>query len=387
MLPNVPAAPERPGRTRSPLVRRTAIPAVLLVVASALAVAAPATADERVCRGSIGASTVDDLRVPDGAACTLDGTRVEGNVVVGSDARLVARDVRVDGNIQAENHRSVDVRDSRVGGSVQIEQGGGAVVYRTTIDSDLQYSANRQRVVAHTNTVGGNVQVMSHRGGVDVSANRIDGNLQCTSNDPSPTGGANVVRGSAEDQCARLTGGSASPAPGSGGSSGGSRTFCDTAGSPHEANIEKVARAGIALGNGGCFKPNDPVTRGQMATFLQRAYDLRDGSRGFCDTAGHPHERGIRATAAAGIALGNDGCFQPDAAVRRGQMASFLTRAADLPSARSSGFCDTRGHTHETSIDRVAAAGIAQGSGGCYQPDAAVTRGQMATFLARALRL
>lgn len=369
--------------------RRSAVPIVLLLVASALAVASPAAADDRECRGSIGAVSIDDdVVVPSGASCVLDGTRIDGNVRVRSNATLTARNVRVDGNIQAENHRQVDVRDSRVDGNVQVKQGGGAVVYRTIVDGDIQYDANRQRVVAHTNTVDGNIQIMSNRGGVDVSANRIDGNLQCKSNSPAPTGGANRVGGNAEDQCARLTGGSASPAPGGGGGGGGSsRTFCDTAGSPHEANIEKVARAGIALGNNGCFKPNAAVTRGQMATFLHRAYDLRDGSRGFSDTAGHPHERGIRAVAAAGIALGNDGRYRPSASVLRGQMASFLTRAADLPAGRSSGFCDTRGHTHERSIDAVANAGIAQGSGGCYRPGDAVTRGQMATFLARALDL
>ncbi len=339
-------------------------------------------------RGSIGAETVDDLRVPDGASCQLTGTRVEGNIVVGTGATLTARQVRVDGNIQAEGHRDVDVRSSQVGGSVQVEQGGSATTYRTTIGGDLQYDANSRRLVAHSNPVGGNIQIVGNRGGVDVSANRVDGNLQCKENSPAPTGGANVVRGSAEDQCARLTGGTASPAPGGGsGGSGSGATFSDTAGSTHEANIEKVAAAGIALGNDGRFKPNDPVTRGQMATFLQRAYDLPAGGTGFCDTAGHPHEAGIRAAARAGIALGNGGCYRPNAAVTRGQMATFLTRAADLPAGARSGFCDTRGHTHERSIDAVAAAGIAEGSGGCYRPDASVTRGQMATFLARALGL
>jgi hypothetical protein len=156
-----------------------------------------------------------------------------------------------------------------------VKQGASATVYRTAITADLQYDANDRRLVAHSNPVGGNIQIVGNRGGVDVSANRVDGNLQCEENSPAPTGGANVVRGSAEDQCARLTGGTASPAP------GGTSRFSDTAGSVHEVNIEKVAAAGIALGgHDGRFRPNAPVTRGQMATFIQRAYRLPAGTTG-----------------------------------------------------------------------------------------------------------
>jgi hypothetical protein len=367
-------------------VRRHAATTALLVIASLLLVADPAAADERVCRGSIGAETVDDLRVPDGASCQLSGTRVEGNIVIGTGASLVARDVRVDGNVQAEGHRSVDVRTSRVGGSVQLKQGGAATVYRTAVEGDIQYDDNDRQLVAHSNPVGGNIQVVGNRGGVDVSANRVDGNLQCEENRPAPTGGANVVRGSAEDQCARLTGGTASPPPGGSGSGSGS-TFSDTAGSVHEANIEKVAAAGIALGNDGRFRPNAPVTRGQMATFLQRAYRLPVTGSGFCDTRGHVHEPGIRAVASAGIAVGSGGCYRPQDAVTRAQAATFVARAEELPAAPSRGFCDTRGSTHERNIDAAAAAGIVEGSGGCFRPNAAMTRGQMASVLARALGL
>ena len=101
-------------------------------LAGALALtAAPAVAEERVCRGTIGARTVDNLRVPEGAVCRLRGTLVEGTITVQDGARLDARGVRVIGNVQAEGHRSVVLRRSRVGGSVQLVQGGAA-----TVDAD-----------------------------------------------------------------------------------------------------------------------------------------------------------------------------------------------------------------------------------------------------------
>src|SRR5665811_469270 len=67
--------------------------------------------------------------------------------------------------------------------------------------------------------------------------------------------------------------------------------FVDTAGSVHEPAIETIAALGITLG---CnppindrFCPEDPVTRGQMAAFLVRAFVLPDaGSSGFTDTLG-----------------------------------------------------------------------------------------------------
>ncbi len=99
------------------------------------------------------------------------------------------------------------------------------------------------------------------------------------------------------------------------------------------ARLAAVAVAGIANGNNGCFFPANAVTRGQMAAFLARAedLDLDGGGPGFCDTGGHQFEREIRAVAAGGIAAGgSDGCFRPNAPVTRGQMATFLVRALDL---------------------------------------------------------
>ena len=173
---------------------------------AAAALAAPAAlAEERTCRGTIGATTVDNLRVPDGATCTLRGTLVQGTVKVERAATLHAYHVRVIGNVQAENHRSVNVSDgSRVGGSVQIDQGGGATVIDSFITHDIQYDQNRSGLTASRNRVGGSIQVFQNTGGVTIASNRVNGNLQCKENRPAPVGGGNIVQGNKEDQCARL---------------------------------------------------------------------------------------------------------------------------------------------------------------------------------------
>ena len=60
--------------------------ALAVLLASSL----PARAEERACSGSLGAVTVDNLRVPQNATCRLDRTRVKGNITVQQGATLIA---------------------------------------------------------------------------------------------------------------------------------------------------------------------------------------------------------------------------------------------------------------------------------------------------------
>jgi hypothetical protein len=113
--------------------------------------------------------------------------------------------------------------------------------------------------------------------------------------------------------------------------------FPDDNGSPHEANINRLAGAGIVSGRSdGTYGPDDPVTRAQMATFLVRAYSYRTapalppGTDAFADDNGSPHETNINAAARAGFVAGRaDGSYGPQLSVQRDQMASFLARVLD----------------------------------------------------------
>jgi cytoskeletal protein CcmA (bactofilin family) len=182
---------------------RTLVAAFLAVLV--MAIAPPATAEERDCKGTIGGETVDNLRFPDGATCRLEGTFVKGTVKVESGATLIAKGIHVIGNVQAENANSVTVRrSSRVDGSIQIKQGGAARVRKTVVGSDILFDENARRLVATRNSIEGNLQAFKNTGGLKVANNHIDGNLQCKENAPAPTGGGNVVQGNKEDQCASL---------------------------------------------------------------------------------------------------------------------------------------------------------------------------------------
>ncbi len=111
---------------------------IVLAIGLLLGSATTALADEYICRGTVGARTLDNVRVPDGSTCTLNGTTVKGTVKVETGATLVASEVRVVGNVQAENAAKVVVRDSRVGGSVQVKQGKAADIRRNRVNADIQ---------------------------------------------------------------------------------------------------------------------------------------------------------------------------------------------------------------------------------------------------------
>jgi hypothetical protein len=178
---------------------------LMAVVLLALVPSQAAHAEETVCTGFIGAETHDNIRVPEGATCTLEGTIAQGTVKVETNATLRASDVHVIGNVQAEGARSVSViRGSFVGGSIQVVQGRSAVVQSSEVNGDILFDENTARLAARGNQVGGNVQAFQNTGGVVIARNVIDGNLQCKENVPAPTGGGNIVQGNKEDQCANL---------------------------------------------------------------------------------------------------------------------------------------------------------------------------------------
>lgn len=177
-------------------------------------------------------------------------------------------------------------------------------------------------------------------------------------------------------------------------------TFVDDDGSVHEASIEALVTAGITTGcsrSGDRFCPDDPVSRGQMAAFLHRALPLGTGSATFEDTEGTVFAADVSSVADAGITFGCDPPdntrFCPDATVTRGQMAALLVRGFDLPPADGAGssFTDTAESEFVDDIDRLADAGLTLGCDppgyARFCPDDVVTRGQMATFLVRALGL
>ena len=114
----------------------------------------------------------------------------------------------------------------------------------------------------------------------------------------------------------------------------------------------------------------------------------------FVDVVGTDvHRSGVACALRWGLARGyDDRHFGPGAAVTREQMATFMARllaklGVDLPSNPRPAFGDDGG-VHERAIDQLAALGLIQGrDDGTFGPRDPVTREQMASFLVRAYKL
>ena len=166
--------------------------------------------------------------------------------------------------------------------------------------------------------------------------------------------------------------------------------FRDIGASPFIADILWLAENGVT---NGCaverFCPSDGVTREQMASFIARGLGLPAATMDyFSDDTGSLHEADINRLAAAGITTGCTSAqvFCPKGLVNRDQMASFIARALGLPAATMDYFSDDTGSVHEADINRLATAGITNGCAtGRYCPSQPVSREQMAAFLHRAL--
>ena len=173
--------------------------------------------------------------------------------------------------------------------------------------------------------------------------------------------------------------------------------FTDDDFSIFEADIEWLFSAGITKG---CnppvndkYCPNDNLTRGQLAAMIARALALPATSTDyFTDDDGTVFEADINKIAEAGITFGcnADGTnFCPDGQVTRGELAAMFDRGLNLADTATDYFTDDDGHLFEASINNLAAAGITKGcnppTNDNYCPDDLLTRGQIAAFFRRAL--
>ena len=105
------------------------------------------------------------------------------------------------------------------------------------------------------------------------------------------------------------------------------------------------------------------------------------------DTAGHWAESSIERWSAYGIIQGSNGQFDPNGQLTCAQLATILAKLLKLPAAKDAGFTDnTADAWYYDAINRCAAAGILNGNGdGTVTPEAPISRERAMVMLARAL--
>lgn len=172
----------------------------------------------------------------------------------------------------------------------------------------------------------------------------------------------------------------------------------------HAAGIDCLVWSGISRGvSYERYGALDGLTRGQLASLLDRTIavagiDLPDPAQPpFGDVDG-VHAGAIGRLAQAGIVSGrSDVRFEPDALVRRDQLATMVVHAYATITSTSqepeSGdasdpvFADVAGNVHRMAILRAVELDLVQGvDATTYGVARSATRGQIATVLARLLR-
>lgn len=114
------------------------------------------------------------------------------------------------------------------------------------------------------------------------------------------------------------------------------------------------------------------MTRGQLATVLFRSLDLPAAPHaGFTDVpVRHAHADAIAAADASGLMVGReDGSCAPAERLTRGQMATVLARVERREPRDDGPFPDVGGDVHAPNINTAYAAGLVQGyEDGRYRP-------------------
>ncbi len=196
------------------------------------------------------------------------------------------------------------------------------------------------------------------------------------------------------------------------------RPFIDIAGNTHEPAIVCAASAEIARGapqglSADRYGPFLTTRRDQMASLIVRLIDTAngleagenniadlpayDGTAAFTDVAvTSPHVEAVNRLAQVDVVRGGPQGrplthYRPELPVSRGQMASFINRAVEFMTGTpfttgNDYFTDDNGATHEGNTNGIASRGIAVGDGvdtfGLLED---VKRDQITSFLIRTL--
>jgi len=176
-------------------------------------------------------------------------------------------------------------------------------------------------------------------------------------------------------------------------------SFADMAEHWGRQDVERLAAKGIIQGRGAeQFDPNGSLSRAETAALLVRALGIVPSESGssFTDMKDKWYASSVVAAHKAGLLTGyNDGTFRPDDKVTREELAVMIGRA--IAYAGGTGHKPTvRDHMADTdriapwaleSVEQALELGIIKGdNSGSFRPQAAATRAEMAAMLSRMLQ-
>ncbi len=176
--------------------------------------------------------------------------------------------------------------------------------------------------------------------------------------------------------------------------------FADLVSGTHRSAVICATWYGVVNGTTrNSFGPRQAVRRDQMAAILARMTVAAgvplpsEPPQPFVDVSDSIHRDAIAQVAALNLVSGGAGRrYRPDATLTRGQVATLLVRFAELVAvavpAAPDAFTDDDGTVHEAAINQAVALRLARGRpDGRFDPGATVLREQVASFLARMIRV
>ena len=178
------------ARVRRPTTKLCA--ATVVAFLCALSASSSATAGETLCVGVL-TGAHDNVIVPSGAACTLQGAQVKGNVQIQSEGSLLANATVIGGNVQGGNVNFVLLQfQTQVGGDLQIKGSNAGTTsghdILTSVGGDSQLEENAGTVFVDAATIGGDLEVKKNTGRLEIEFNLVSGNVKIEDNVVPPTG-------------------------------------------------------------------------------------------------------------------------------------------------------------------------------------------------------
>ena len=160
------------------------------------------------------------------------------------------------------------------------------------------------------------------------------------------------------------------------------------------ADVLAMNKAGIVSGvSDTLFDPDRNITRAEFAAIIARALKLSDKTADYKDVNGEWFAPYVGACSEAGIISGYDGYFRPNDNITRQEMAVIIVNAYSyLEKQGANGGIDNFTDKAEiadwakAAVDTASSVGLISGMGdGTFAPNANATRAQAASIVKRLL--
>lgn len=165
--------------------------------------------------------------------------------------------------------------------------------------------------------------------------------------------------------------------------------FSDVKGHWAEQAINRMANYKIVNGYNGLFRPNDPITRGEMSVVIDgimKYQKVVDNT--FSDVKEAFYTEALLKAYDEGLLLEDNGLLRPRDNATREEVAYMIYNAFDIEkSEKATTFTDesTISDWAKEAVTSLAAKGILVGSDGKFRPQDSITRGEAVTILNRIL--